>query len=293
MQSPFGIATRGIDCERLDLALTREPFSLSRREAKRVIAGHRVTINGRLVAQESRRVSAAARVALIAAEIPLTIVHEDDEIFVVDKPVLLPTQPSPDDPNPSLVELLASLASRRGDGLRETFVVHRLDTNTTGVVIAGKTPEAAADYTALISSGESTKRYVAICQGRVTEAVTVNAPIGRVSGNLFGVVDNGKSAVSIVTPIDARDDASLVSVEIRTGRTHQIRVHLAHIGHFVVGDLKYGRGREIGDARRPMLHAGLLRVEAKCWSAPLPADFVACAEALGLDTRGVAERITC
>lgn len=282
MQSPFGIATRGIDCERLDLALTREPFSLSRREAKRVIAGHRVTINGRLVAQESRRVSAAARVALLSAELPLKIVYEDDEIFVVDKPVLLPTQPSPDDPNPSLVELLASIASRRGDGLRETYVVHRLDTNTTGIVVAGKTPEAAADYAALISSGDSTKRYVAICEGRVPEAVTVNAPIGRVSGNLFGVLDSGKSAVSIVTPIDVRDDASLVWVEIRTGRTHQIRVHLTHIGHSVVGDTKYGRGREIADARRPMLHAAVLRVADSRWIAPLPEDLIAAAERLGL-----------
>jgi 23S rRNA pseudouridine1911/1915/1917 synthase len=283
MQSPFGVAARAGECERLDLALTREPFSLSRREAKRVLKEHRVAMNGRIVSVESRRVGAGTRLCLLNPEAAVAIVDEYDELLVIDKPPLLPTQPSPDDPNPSLIEIVASLLKRRGDA-DEAFVVHRLDTNTTGLVLVARSQRAAMKYSKLIAEGDTEKRYLAVVEGRVEGRQTIEAPIGRVRGNLFGIVDSGKLARSVVTALASSDEASLLEVQIETGRTHQIRIHLAHVGHPVIGDVKYGSGATTTGARRPMLHSHTLRVEKKVWSVPPPDDFIAVVKALGLES---------
>jgi 23S rRNA pseudouridine1911/1915/1917 synthase len=273
MQSPFGLATRAAECERLDLAMTREPFSLSRREAKRVINAHRVSMNGKIVSVESRRVASGTRLCLLASDVSVPILDEYDELVVIDKPPLVPTQPSPDDPNPSLIEIVASMLKRRGDKEVETFVVHRLDTNTTGVVLVARSQRAAMLYSKLVTAEKTEKRYVALVEGCISEPMTIDAPIGRVKGNLFGIVETGKAARSIVTPISANERASRVEVQIESGRTHQIRIHLAHAGHPVIGDLKYGSGSTTVGARRPMLHSHSLRLDDKIWTAPVPPDF--------------------
>ena len=282
MQNPYGLATRSGECERLDLALTREPFLLSRREAKRVIKAHRVAMNGKIVSVESRRVGAGTRVCVLNEDATVPIIDERDGIVVIDKPVLVPTQPSPNDANPSLVEIVASMLKRRGEANAEVFVVHRLDTNTTGVVVVARTQPAATKYSTLIASGDTEKRYLAIVEGRVSQTEIVDAPIGRISGNLFGITESGRSARSTAKPLAANEPASLLEVSIDTGRTHQIRVHLAHIGHPVAGDVKYGNGANAFGARRPMLHSRLLRIETQSWQAPPPADFTELAASLGL-----------
>jgi 23S rRNA pseudouridine1911/1915/1917 synthase len=277
MASRFGISGDTTSALRLDLVLTHPPFSLSRREAKRRLAAGDVVVDGLPVAIASREVPGGAHVTLLAPDADLTLLHLDRALVVVDKPAALPTQPSPGSSNPSVLEVLASKLKRTGEK-PDLFIVHRLDTNTTGVVTLARTKRAAEEISRTIA-GHAEKLYLAICEGRLDTPVTLDAPIARVSGNQFGVARGGKSATSRVRPICVGKTVSLVEVRIETGRTHQIRVHLASIGHPVVGDRRYGSHATRELTARPMLHARSLALPGiGTFEASVPRDFLeACA----------------
>lgn len=233
------------------------------------------------MAVASRDVPSGAHVSLLAPEASVSILHLDASIAVVDKPDALPTQPSPGSSNPSLLEVLAALLKR--EGVRpELYIVHRLDTNTTGVVTLARSKRAADEMSRLIVD-KADKRYLAICEGRIDAPIVVDSPIARVSGNLFGVDAAGKPARSHVDPIASSDEASLLDVRIETGRTHQIRVHLASIGHPVIGDRRYGSLATSELTARPMLHARSLSLPGVgTFAAPMPDDFNEAARRFGL-----------
>ncbi|HEX3582966.1 MAG TPA: RNA pseudouridine synthase [Thermoanaerobaculia bacterium] len=165
--------------------------------------------------------------------------------MAIDKPAGMPTQPPLDRATRSAEELLRVK-------YREIYLVHRIDTPTSGVVLFARTRKAAADLSALFATGAIQKTYLAIVAG-VVEPATIDSPI------------DGKAAVTIVRPHDG-----FLECEIKTGRTHQIRIHLASIGHPVAGDHRYGGP----PAPRLMLHAWKLEhASIGVLEAPIPIDF--------------------
>jgi len=238
---------------RLDQAIAARYPEVSRRKARELIGAKRVLVNDRPVAQASREVSERDRIA-IAGELPeLAILRETADWVAVDKPAGMPTQPPRDRARRSLEELLRLR-------YRTIFLVHRIDTQTTGVVVFAKTRRAAADLSALFVSRAISKTYLAVAEGSIERELTIESPIG------------GKDAHTIVRPVRQLDGMTVIEADILTGRTHQIRVHLKSIEHPVVGDRRYGSTMP---APRMLLHAW--KISHSYFGgeiqAPVPAEF--------------------
>lgn len=208
----------------------------------------------------------------------LDILYEDDALVFINKPPGIVVQQRMHEPDEQyLHELVARHTS-------PAYLMQRLDRGTSGVIFFSKRSDINARLTRQFERKEIRKRYLAICEGEVREAQTIDAPIARVGAIKFGVRDDGKNAVTHVRPIEALPSGSLVAIDLETGRTHQIRVHLAAIGHPLAGDWLYGQ-RSQG---RPMLHAAELDMTHPVTrqrlrvAAPLPEDFRAEAERRGL-----------
>lgn len=278
----YGISGRATECERIDLALTREPFSLSRREARRLLAEGRVTVEGRALSVASRSVNPGSRISIIDLEAPLTILSTDELLVVLEKPAAMATQPSPLQYEPSLLEILGAKLKASGEE-PSLFVVQRLDTNTTGVIVFARSSDAARRINEALAASDSRKLYTAILDGVLEHEVEVDAPIGRESENHYRVVPGGRPARTLFTPLRVSASNTLARAEIFTGRSHQVRVHAAHLGHPVTGDRKYGGSPS---APRQMLHAErLILPPFGEWTAPWPTDFSDTAECLGLSER--------
>jgi RluA family pseudouridine synthase len=218
---------------RLDQAIAARNPEISRRKARELIAQRRVLVNDRPVAVASREVSEADRIALIEGDTELTVIRETPDWIAVDKPAGMATQPARDRKRRSLEELLRAK-------YREVFVVHRIDTGTSGVVVFARNRAAAARLSELFASRAVRKVYLAVIEGAVPHELTIESPIG------------GKDAHTIVRPLETRGETMLVEAEILTGRTHQIRIHLKSIERPVVGDRRYGSSLP---SPRMMLHA--------------------------------------
>ncbi|HVR41328.1 MAG TPA: RluA family pseudouridine synthase, partial [Thermoanaerobaculia bacterium] len=232
---------------RLDQVIPQRYPELSRRKARELIAQKRVLVNERLVAVASREVSESDRIAIVETLPEIPIIKETADWIAVDKPAGMPTQPTRDRKERSLEELLRVR-------FRSIYLVHRIDAGTSGVVVFARNRETAARLSELFATRAVRKTYLAVIDGTIDRETTIDDPI------------DGKEAITIVRPLRG----SLVEVEIRTGRMHQIRVHLASIGHAVVGDTKYGGAR----AHRLMLHAWkLAHDELGELIAPPPAEF--------------------
>src|SRR3954469_2068667 len=218
---------------RLDQAIAARNPGISRRKARELIAARRVLVNERAVSIASREVDADDRIAIVEELPELSIIRESEDWIVVEKPAGMPTQPTRDRQQRSLEELLRLR-------FREIWLVHRLDTPTSGVVIFAKTAEAAARLSARFAAGEIRKTYLAVLEGELSEERVVETPV------------QGKSARTTFRPRSSDGTTTLTEVDIETGRMHQIRVHAASIGHPVAGDRRYGSGAR---AKRLMLHA--------------------------------------
>jgi RluA family pseudouridine synthase len=237
---------------RLDQAIAARYPDISRRYARELIAARRVLVNERPVSIASRHVAAEDRIAIVEDAPEIATIEESDEWIAVDKPSGMPTQPTRDREQRSLEELLRL---RFG----EIWLVHRLDTPTSGVVLFAKTADAAATLSRLFAAGEIRKTYLAILEGELIEERIVETPI------------QGKSARTTFIPQRRDGTTTLAQVVIDTGRTHQIRIHAASIGHPVAGDRRYGSGSR---AKRLMLHAWKLEHESLgVLEAPPPTSF--------------------
>jgi 23S rRNA pseudouridine1911/1915/1917 synthase len=156
------------------------------------------------------------------------------------------------------------------------FLMQRLDRGTSGVMFFSKCAELNARLTRQFNRKLIRKRYLALCEGSITEPCTIDAPIARVGAITFGVREGGKRAITRVRPLHLTPAGSLLEIELETGRTHQIRVHLSSIGHPLIGDWLYGER----NAARPMLHAAEIALTHPLTNAPLrvtaplPDDFV-------------------
>ncbi|MEO8217421.1 MAG: RluA family pseudouridine synthase [Acidobacteriota bacterium] len=266
---------------RLDMAIASSEHSFSRRAARKLLGEHRVLVNGAPVAAASRVVRPEDVIVVVPEAIELSVLRETADWIALDKPSGLASQPGRDRSRPSAVELLALLLKQRGQ-VHGLFVVHRLDAGTSGVIVYARTPEAAARLSKAFASREMKKRYAVIVRGELPERLDLEKPIARTGTSSFNASAGGKEARTTVRRAGAKDGVSFGSVEIESGRTHQIRVHLADAGFPVLGDLKYG----VSGAGRLMLHSLSLshpsigRVEA-----PLPADMREVLDRLGLPTK--------
>jgi len=168
------------------------------------------------------------------------------------------------------------------------FLMQRLDRGTSGVMFFSKSPHINANLTRQFEGKRIRKRYVALCENELGEKQTIDAPLARIGPISFGVRGHGKRAITHVEPLRPTLNGSLVSVVLETGRTHQIRVHLAAIGHPLIGDWLYGER----NAGRPMLHAAELAMTHPLTNEPLrvaaaiPDDFRQTAEERGIVSRG-------
>ena len=243
----------GLDGERLDAALARM-FGLSRSKAAELIGAGLVLLDGQPAAKSARVLAGESlQVTLPAprpAELPqpvagLTVLYEDDDIIVVDKPRGVAAHPTPGWTGPTVIGgLLAAGHTVATSGAAERQgIVHRLDANTTGMMVVAKSERAYSALKQAFRERTVSKRYHALVQGHPDPLRgTVDAPIGRHPGGdgRFAVISDGRPSVTHYDTLEAFRAASLVSVDLETGRTHQIRVHMSAIRHPCVGDLLYG-----------------------------------------------------
>jgi 23S rRNA pseudouridine1911/1915/1917 synthase len=274
---------------RLDRYLSGLDHGLSRTRIKALIEEGRVSVGGRTVKEASYRVKSGEQVTLsipepvdtelTAQRIPLDVVFEDEYLIVVDKPAGLVVHPAPGNPDGTLVNALLAHCgeSLRGiGGVRRPGIVHRLDKDTSGLLVAAKTAEVHAALVELFQAHDIDRQYAALVWGVPRpSAGRIETLIGRDPNNrkkMAVVTRNGRSAITNFE-VEARfgDAAALVRCRLETGRTHQIRVHMAHQGYPVIGDPLYARagGRRlkalpaaVADAvagfGRQALHAGRL-----------------------------------
>ncbi len=227
---------------RLDQAIAARYPHISRRKARDLIAAQRVLVNERSVSIASREVSDGDRIAVVEDAPAIAVLRLTDDWIAVNKPAGMPAQATRDRKERSLEELLRAQ-------YRSIYVVHRIDTPTSGVVLFARAREEAARLSQLFASGAIRKTYLVRTDPPLMDETVIESPI------------EGQAARTI-----ARANGEVV---IETGRTHQIRVHLASIGHPVVGDRRYGGA----DAPRLMLHAWKLEHESfGTLEAPPPDD---------------------
>jgi 23S rRNA pseudouridine1911/1915/1917 synthase len=278
--------------ERLDAFIARRRPELSRSRIRHLIDEGLVTVGG-AQAKASARVAEGATVVLVvppaevveleAEVIPLSVIYQDADVIVVDKPAGLTVHPAPGHPRGTLVNaLLAACPNLRGiGGTLRPGIVHRLDKDTSGLIVVAKNDRAMLALQSQLKAREVKKTYVALVRGVPDPREgMIEAPIGRNPKNRkkMAVVAGGRESTTKyrVTEVLGGGAYALLEVEPVTGRTHQIRVHMSALGHPVVGDLTYGgRSKLLG---RQFLHAAKLAFELPSsgrmieFESPLPAD---------------------
>jgi 23S rRNA pseudouridine1911/1915/1917 synthase len=303
------VADRTVEGEapagRVDLAVAAVA-GISRAHAQRLIGDGRAVVDGgrrrasdRLAGGERIRVELTAPPddTLAAESIPLRVAYEDDAMLIVDKPAGLVVHPSAGHGSGTLVNALLGRARDRGEplgsiaGVGRPGIVHRLDKETSGLIVVAKTDEAQA--TLMRQFGERTidKEYLALVRGEpAAPRGRVEAPIGRDPRDRqrMAVVAGGRASATEYESIGTGGGYTLLSLRPRTGRTHQIRAHLSFLDLPIAGDLRYGGGEGPGGLRRQFLHAVRLRLERpgdgarlEAWSE-LPPDLAACLASAGV-----------
>lgn len=291
------VVTEALTGMRLDAALARLLPEYSRSRLQDWVREGRVTRDGRLLDDPKTRVAAGESLviregvepeaaAFEAEAIPLDIVFEDEALLVIHKPAGLVVHPGSGNWSGTLLNGLL----HHDAALREVpraGIVHRLDKETSGLMVVAKTIPAQTDLVRQLQARSVSRIYAAVVVGETPERGTVEAPIGRhpTQRTRMAVVDSGRPARTHFRRIEALAGASLVECSLETGRTHQIRVHMTHIGHPLVGDPVYGGRRTAlpgaGDFPRQALHAfrlGLLHPLTHApmqWEIPLAEDLAA------------------
>jgi 23S rRNA pseudouridine1911/1915/1917 synthase len=213
------------------------------------------------------------------------VLYEDEWLVFVDKPAGLLVQQSPEGDEPHLHDLMSMRAVERGE---RAFLLQRLDRGTSGVIFFTKRSEINSKINRAFEQKAISKRYLALVEGTLSVPQLIDAPITRIGAITFGVRRDGRRALTRVLPRSASAETSLLEIELLTGRTHQIRVHLSSILHPLVGDWLYGREVE---GKRPMLHAWGVTMthphtgERLEITAPIPVDFREEMESSGLHLR--------
>lgn len=256
--------------ERVDVVVAAL-FEVPRSSAQEALRSGAVTVGGAAVRPSHRMVSGEVLEGVAspprellpeAEEIPLEIAYSDERVMVVVKPAGLVTHPAGGHSGGTLVNALLAIDDAWGgvDPMRPG-IVHRLDKDTSGVLMVARDDDAHRHLTQALAAREVTRAYIALVRGVVAEdAATIDAPIGRHPRDRrkMAVVPGGRSAVTHLEVLHRKERVSLLGVTLETGRTHQIRVHLSHLRHPVLGDPLYGGRSELSAVAglgRPFLHA--------------------------------------
>lgn len=282
--------------ERLDVFLTKSMINTSRSTVQRLINSGDVTVNEKVVKSnykvqnlDSIKVSIPEikPLELIPEEIPLTVLYEDHDIIIVNKSRGMVVHPAVGNYNGTLVNaLLEHCEDLSGiNGVARPGIVHRLDKDTSGVMVVAKSDRAHVSLAKQIKDRTASRRYLAIVYGNIKEDQgVIKAPIGRHPSDrkkMAVTFVNSKEATTKFRVIERFGAYTLVECKLLTGRTHQIRVHMTYIGHSVVGDPKYGPGRMPFPIIGQALHSAELKIthpvteEIMVFTAPLPEDMEA------------------
>jgi 23S rRNA pseudouridine1911/1915/1917 synthase len=234
-------------------------WAASRRKARELIEGGGVTVNGRHLAKNAM-VAAGDDVRIIELpDVPalqpnlqrkIEVLYEDESVLVVNKPGLIPCHPLKQKENDTVINAVVTAypeVALAGDKPLEGGLVHRLDNGTSGALILARTPDAFAAMRTAIRRGDISRRYLALCVGDLAEGIEIATPIAHHAKNRRKMVTQemnkmpgARPAITLVRPLQRHAGLSLIEARPRTGCRHQLRVHLASVGHPLVGDALYG-----------------------------------------------------
>ena len=258
------------DGKRIDAFLSEKLEDTSRVAVQRLIEKGKVLVNEKTVkpsykVQEGDNIKVEeempVEISLKAQEIPLDIIYEDKDIIVVNKPKGMVVHPANGNPDGTLVNAIMAICKDSLSGIGGEIrpgIVHRLDKDTSGIIIVAKNDKAHINLSEQIKEHKVKKTYIALVRGIVREnEATINMPIGRSEKDRkkMAVTKNGKKAITHFKVLERYDKYTLLEVNIETGRTHQIRVHLSQIGYPIVGDEVYSNGKNEWNVKGQCLHA--------------------------------------
>ena len=251
-------------------AYISEITDYSRTAVQRLIEEDKIKVNGKkekasYKVQNGDKIEIeeepAKEIELKAQDIPLEILYEDNDIIVVNKPKGMVVHPANGNPDGTLVNAIMSICKDSLSGIGGEIrpgIVHRLDKNTSGAIIIAKNDKAHINLSEQLKKHEIKKTYIALVRGVVKENnATINMPIGRSKKDRkkMDVDKNGKEAITHFKVLKRYKDCTLLEINIETGRTHQIRVHLSHIGYSIIGDDVYSNGKNKWNIEGQCLHA--------------------------------------
>lgn len=262
--------------ERLDKVVSAIDSTITRTMAKKLIEDGNILVNN--VKQKPSYTTSLNDIILIdkpeatettleAQDIPVPIIYEDEDIIVVNKPKGMVVHPANGNPDGTLVNAILNICKGSLSGIGGEIrpgIVHRLDKDTSGIIIIAKNDLAHVKMSEQIQNRKVIKKYIALVRGVIPEnEATIDMPIGRSTKDRkkMAVNKNGKKAVTHFKVIKRFEKYTLLDIKIDTGRTHQIRVHLAEIGYPVIGDEVYSNGKNEFGVKGQMLHAKSLEFE--------------------------------
>ena len=264
------IKVKNNENKRIDAYIPSVDEDLSRTAVQRLIEDGKIEVNGKKV-KPSYKVQIGDKIEIEeeqpkeskieAQEIPLEILYEDKDIIVVNKPKGMVVHPANGNPDGTLVNAIMSICKDSLSGIGGELrpgIVHRLDKNTSGAIIVAKNDKAHINLSEQLKNHEIKKTYIALVRGIVKEdQATINMPIARSKKDRkkMAVDPKGKPAVTHFKVLKRFDDCTLLEVNIETGRTHQIRVHLSYIGYPIIGDDVYSNGKNKWNIEGQCLHA--------------------------------------
>ena len=256
--------------KRLDMYVSNKNNEITRTAAQRLIEQEKILVNGKkqkvayklnerdVVTVEKGEAKA---IELKAQKIPIDIIYEDKDIIVVNKAKGMVVHPANGNPDGTLVNAIMAICKDSLSGIGGEIrpgIVHRLDKDTSGLLIVAKNDKAHVNMSEQIKNHEVRKTYIALVRGVVKEnEATINMPIGRSRSDRkkMDVDKNGKNAITHIKVLKRYDKYTLLEINIETGRTHQIRVHLSHIGYPIIGDYTYSNGKNEFGVVGQCLHA--------------------------------------
>lgn len=291
------IITRDMKGKRLDAVIAAALDDCSRSFVQKLFENERIAVNGQVCKEKKRKADEGDVIDIEIPEpeilelepenIPLDIVYEDDSLLVVNKPAGMVVHPAPGNASSTLVN---ALMYHCGDklssinGIIRPGIVHRIDKDTSGLLMVAKTDRAHGELSRQLAEHSITRKYRAIVYNNIKEDEgTVDRPIGRDPKNRLknAVTEvNSRSAVTHYRVLERFGKFTFIEAELETGRTHQIRVHMAYIHHPLLGDELYGPAKNKEGAKRQMLHAGILGFTHPdtgirlVFESPLPDDFI-------------------
>ena len=280
--------------KRLDSYIATIDENITRTHAQKLIEDGNILVNGKKAkvsykTQENDKILVEIpepkQIELKAQDIPIEIIYEDNDIIVVNKPKGMVVHPANGNPDGTLVNAIMAICKDSLSGIGGEIrpgIVHRIDKDTSGLLIVAKNDNAHVKMSEQIKNHEVKKTYIALVRGVFKEnEATIDMPIGRSISDRkkMAVNKNGKNAITHIKVLKRFDKYTLLQVNIETGRTHQIRVHLSHIGYPIVGDYTYSNGKNEFDVVGQCLHAQKLEFKHPitqkdmCLEAELPQYF--------------------